>query len=391
MNEKLRQRDDADKHPFAICQPVAFSEEMLQQYEKSPTARIYLRAYRLVKEGLHILYSSNFTDERGITLIAHGYLTENSIIQAFPQIQTLLLPKILHLCKESLSKNSCFFEGLLLAFALRSYKTMKFSEESYECDTKALICLMNLINFIQKTEPKSHSCEEPFEFNKNYSSWLHVLHYHLATIYTLSNAMEQAAEAFENSIKCCPSYFDAKRGLGYCLMSLYASNMNSKGKNPSQKLPKGLLRPINWQPHGRDIAKYESWTAEMLRETAVKVIKEYLKEAPTCAKSYPNAHFYLAYIAFIGGNMDDFRKYFEEGQDAEEKRLPFFNPVDLPLKDMISPFYQLFSNVKERARCGNKSCVNFVQESDLKSCQGCGTQKYCSKYVPNLVLLILIT
>ena len=28
MNEK--QRDDADKHPLAIYQPVAFSEEMLQ-------------------------------------------------------------------------------------------------------------------------------------------------------------------------------------------------------------------------------------------------------------------------------------------------------------------------------------------------------------------------
>lgn len=29
MNEKLRQRDDADKYPLAIYQPVAFSEEML--------------------------------------------------------------------------------------------------------------------------------------------------------------------------------------------------------------------------------------------------------------------------------------------------------------------------------------------------------------------------
>ena len=42
MKEKLRQRNDADKHPLAIYQPVAFSEEMLQQYEWSPTARIHL-------------------------------------------------------------------------------------------------------------------------------------------------------------------------------------------------------------------------------------------------------------------------------------------------------------------------------------------------------------
>lgn len=206
--------------------------------------------------------------------------------------------------------------------------------------------------------------KNPFEFDKNYSSWLHVLHYHLATIYTLSNAMEQAAEAFENSVKCCPSYYDAKRGLGYSMVLLYASHVNPERKISSHRLPKDLLRPINWQPHSRHTAKYESWTAEMLRDTAMKVIKEYLMEAPACDKNYPNAYYYLANIAIIGGNMDDFRKYFELGQDAEEKRLPFFNPIDLPLKDMMVPHYHLLSNVIERARCGNKSCVKDVQESD---------------------------
>ena len=72
MKEKLRQRNDADKHPLAIYQPVAFSEEMLQQYEWSPTARIHLQAYKLVKEGLDILYSSNFTDKRGKRNYSYG-------------------------------------------------------------------------------------------------------------------------------------------------------------------------------------------------------------------------------------------------------------------------------------------------------------------------------
>ena len=39
---------------------------------------------------------------------------------------------------------------------------------------------MNLISFVHKAEPNSSPCEDPFEFDKNYSSWLHVLYYHLA-------------------------------------------------------------------------------------------------------------------------------------------------------------------------------------------------------------------
>ena len=118
MNERLRQREEADKHPFAISNPVVFTEEMLHQFDWSPTARIYLQAYKLVKEGLEVLWKSNFTDERGITLIAYGYLTENSILQAF----TILSPNILQLCEEILIKNPCFLEGLLLSYALSARK-----------------------------------------------------------------------------------------------------------------------------------------------------------------------------------------------------------------------------------------------------------------------------
>lgn len=340
LGEKFRQRAEANKHPFAIFKPVAFSEEMLHPYNWSPTGRVYLQAYKMVKEGLEVLCKSNFTDERGITLISHGYLTENSILQAFPQIRNLLLPEILQLCGESLNKNPCFFEGLNLSFALRGYTMGKCSKESCEDDMKAIMCIMNLINFIQKAEPNSPPCEEPFEFDKNYSSWLHVFYYHLAAIYTISDATRQAAEAFENSLKCCPSFHEAKTGLGYSLMLLYLSKMSSERKQASHKLPKELLRVNKKQHQDRDISKYDSWTAEKLRNSAVKVLKEYLTEAPQCQKKYPNACYYLANIHFIEGNIEEFRKYFELGQDAEEKRLPFMDPINLPLKDIMAPFYQ---------------------------------------------------
>lgn len=115
MREKLRQSGDRNGHPLAISQPFAFSEELLQQFNWSPTAKIYLQAYKLVEGGLETLNTSKFTNGRGITLIAHGYLTENSILQAFPQIKSLS-HKILHVCNENLHDNPCFFEGLLLAY-----------------------------------------------------------------------------------------------------------------------------------------------------------------------------------------------------------------------------------------------------------------------------------
>ena len=387
MKEKLRQRNDADKHPLAIYQPVAFSEEMLQQYEWSPTARIHLRAYKLVKEGLDILYSSNFTDERGITLMAYGLLTENSIIQAFP----ILSPNILQLCEEILIKNPCFLEGLLLSYALRNFKRGKLSEEDSKTDNQVILCIMNLISFVYKAEPNSSPCEDPFEFDKNYSSWLHVLYYHLASICTISGATELAAEASQNSVKCCPSYYEAKRVLGYTMMLLYASKKFGERGDASHQLPRELLRLDNQQPHKREISKYDSWIAEKLRDTAVKVLKEYLVEAPHCCKTYPNVCYYLAKIYLLERNMDEFRKYFELGQDAEEKRLPFFKNVDLPLKDKMAPVYQLLANVEIKAMCGNRACTKNVKESDLKSCGQCGMQKYCSKYVPSRELFILLT
>ena len=387
MIERFRQRAEANKHPFAISKPVVFTEEMFHQFDWSPTASIYLQAYKLVKEGLEVLWKSNFTDERGITLIAYGFLTENSILQAFP----ILSPNILQLCEEILIKNPCFLEGLLLSYALRDFKRGKCSEENSKTDNQVIFCIMNLISFVHKAEPNSSPCEDPFEFDKNYSSWLHVLYYHLASIYSISGAIELAAEASENSVKCCPLYYEAKRVLGYTMMLLYASKKFPEGEDSSHQLPRELLRLDNQQPHKREISKYDSWTAEKLRDTAVKVLKEYLVEAPHCYKTYPNVCYYLAKIYLQEGNMDEFRKYFELGQDAEEKRLPFFENVDLSLKDTMAPLYQLFAYVNIKAICGNKACTKKVKESDLKSCGQCGMQKYCSKYVPSLKLFILLT
>ena len=107
--EKLKQRLEANNHPFRTTQPTVLSEELLSDFEWSPTARIYLQAFRLLKQGLEILFKSNFADERGISFIARGYLTENSILQSFSHI-TLLLPEIFQLCERSLQNNPSFLK-----------------------------------------------------------------------------------------------------------------------------------------------------------------------------------------------------------------------------------------------------------------------------------------
>ena len=380
MAEKLKQRSEAKQHPFAITEPTAFSEEMLSEFHWSPTARIYLQAFRLVNQGFEILVKSNFADERGISLIARGYLTENSILQAFPYIP-LSLPDVFHLCEKSMQNNPSFFEALVVAFAFHFYELLKLSKETHITDQKKVMCITNVIDFIQKAEPSSLPAEDAFRFDQSYSSWLHVLYDHLASLYIIYDNYEAAAEAFENSLKWCPTYFPSKRGLGYCLLVLYTARVNPEKKDSVASEKCKPFQSEEQITEEREISKYRSWTTEELGDAARERLEEFLVEAPSCWKTYPNVCYYLAELALVKSDMKELKRYYERGQDAEEKRLPFLSRVDIPLKDLLSPIYQLLADLPERARCGNKACTKKVKETELKSCAGCRTKKYCSKWV----------
>ena len=380
MAEKLKQRSEAKQHPFAITEPTAFPEEMLSEFHWSPTARIYLQAFRLVNQGFEILVKSNFADERGISLIARGYLTENSILQAFPYIP-LSLPDVFHLCEKSMQNNPSFFEALVVAFAFHFYELLKLSKETHITDQKKVMCITNVIDFIQKAEPNSPPAEDAFRFDQSYSSWLHVLYDHLASLYIIYDNYEAAAEAFENSLKWCPTYFPSKRGLGYCLLVLYTARVNPEKKDSVASEKCKPFQSEEQITEEREISKYRSWTTEELGDAARERLEEFLVEAPSCWKTYPNVCYYLAELALVKSDMKELKRYYERGQDAEEKRLPFLSRVDITCKDLLSPIYQLLADLPERARCGNKACTKKVKETELKSCAGCRTKKYCSKWV----------
>ena len=125
---------------------------------------------------------------------------------------------------------------------------------------------------------------------------------------------------------------------------MYIHKQNSEQRDSSHNIPLELI-PNNLEKRAPKILKYASWTTEKLRSTAVRVLKEFLEEAPPCYKTYPNVCYYLAFLGFSGISKKKFKEYCEQGQDAEEKRLPFLDPVDIPLKDTMSTFYQLFGNV----------------------------------------------
>ena len=356
---------------------------MLSRFtERSPTARLYLQAFKLVKQGFEVLYKSNFRSERGISLIAHGYLTENSILQAFP-VTDDFFSRVLELCEKSLQKNPQFYEGLLLSYALH-HSGQHVSENSDTVDFRKVVCLKNLIYFIENAETNRHTPKDPFKFDDKYSSWLHVLYLHLGSIYTiLGQYHDLASEALENSLKCCPHYYNSKRALGYSLLMQYLSRLAVERKITTEIAPCSQDEPS--KPSHEDRAfdnrksfKYASWTTESLKNAAVDILKEYLAEAPPCCKTYPNALYYLAYIAFITENKEDVMKYYELAQDAEENRLPFFEPVNIPLKDSASLYYQLCTNLPT-TRCGNKACTRNVKKKELKLCSRCRKKSYCSK------------
>ena len=377
MGEKLKQRSEARQHPLAITEPTAFSEEMLSAFQWSPTVRIYLQAFRLVNQGLEILIKSNFADERGISLLARGYLTENSILQAFPLIMPFL-PKLYQLCEKSMENKPSFFEGLVVAFAFHFYE-LKQTQETWKTDLKKVMCMRNLIRFIEKAEPNNLPIEDCFRFDQSYRSWLHVLYEFLGCLYVVAENYETAAEAFESSLKCCPTYFPSKRGLGLCLVSLYSSRVWAKRKDSAPPELRQYFPNVERVVEERQVSKYRSWTTEKLGGTARKILEEFRAEAPSCWKTYPNVCYYLAQLAFVNFNMKELKRYYELGQDAEEKRLPFLDAVDLPWKDMLSSVYQLLAHLPEPPRCGNKACTKNIKETDLKSCGGCRTKKYCSK------------
>ena len=374
--EKLLQ--GLSQHPLAVPNPIVVNEEVLSGYPDSPTAQMYLKAYKLMEEGLKLLRSSNYTDSRGLYLFVQGYLTENTILHSF-LLSAMERKEIIGLATRILSTGepTCF-EGVVVTYALMPLISME-PEESQKLQLAKMETLDNLIHLIQKAEPNSEPQVQLYEFDKCYSSWLYVLFYHQASLYTAEELFVKGAEAFGKSLEVCPSNLEANIGLGYCLFNASMASERDEDFNKSFQKPEGRGETEKEEWYQQQYQTAAKKMEELHRDTDTwqrikKLYEEYLEKSPKCAKKYPNACYHLAQSYMLRRNFPKMQEFFKLGQDAEQNRLPFLQPVDIGVKHSLSTFCELIPS----ARCSNPQCKKKRSTGELKGCP-CLKATYCDR------------
>lgn len=367
-------------HPLAIQNPIMFQESTFTQYPNSPTAQHYLKAFQLVKKGLEQLQSSGFTDAKAIRLIALGILYENSITQSFHYIigSNHFMASLFVFISSLLKTNPTCFEGLLLINKLYPMQA-KVNLESYKLDLKKTMSFNNLIYLIKKAEPDKPPKEDPYNFEEDYSSWLHVLYYYLGSLYIVTDCFKDGAQACQEALNCCPNFYEAKLPLAYCFMTMATKKKNKEiAPNPDEALLETFEPPENQRVPKGD---YMTWTEDRLQQKAKQLFMEFLQEAPECEKKYPHAHYHLALLYMLEENLEEAVKWKEKGEDAEEKRLPFMGPVVVGSKKLLAMLDVIPLSRNAKNKCSNKSCPEKRSgKLKLKPCP-CHKASYCGRYV----------
>ena len=375
-NEKMLQR--LSQHPFAVPNPIILNEELLSRYPDSPTAQMYLKAYMLMDEGLKLLRSSNYTYSQGLSLFAQGYLTENTILHSFV-LSAMERKEIIGLATRILSTGepTCF-EGVFVTYALMPLISSK-PEERQKLDQAKITTLDNLIHLIQKAEPCSEPQVKLYEFGKCYSSWLYELFSLKGSLYTAGDLFDEGAEAFGKSLELCPSNLEANIGLGYCLFNASMASERDEDFNKSFQKPEGRGETEKEEWYQQQYQKAAKKIEELQRDTDTwqrikKLYEEYLEKSPKCAKKYPNACYHLAKFYGLRCNIPKMQEFFKQGQDAEENRLPFLQPVDIEAKRSLSIFCEIIPS----ARCNNPQCKKKRSTGEQKNCP-CLKATYCDR------------
>ena len=384
--DKLQQQGDT--HPYVMYQPLFLTEEILSQWPDSPTAQTYLKAYRLFKKGLDILYNSKFTDSAGVTYLAQGIYTENTIRHCFAdqlQANERFFVNLLVLIENTIANNATFFEGLAILPLLSGEKVLDI--KSTLRDLERMSAIKNVILLIEQREPDSPIlCDVSIECPGRYSGWLTYLYEYLASLYTVHFAFDQGFEAFENAVKLCPRNHDAKLGMAYCLMNIAVEKKVDELEDPVFNQLNEASKARKGDPKYQFDEKDRFEDVGATREKARELFIEYLREAPKCAKKYPNGHYHLAYLYMSEQNAPKFVEMYELAQKAEEKRLPFLPPVDTEMKYLLMAPYALCTRLQtplqtplqSASKCHYKECTKKTSERARKKCR-CMKASYCDR------------
>ena len=117
------------------------------------------------------------------------------------------------------------------------------------------------------------------------------LYYYLGSRYVASGQTERALDSFQKSFDLQSSNYSAIYGIAYC----YKNNEPEKAKT---------------------------------------LFYQYLEMAPSCDKQFPNAYYMLATL-FAKANIDEALRYCALAEKAEDERLPFLQPVQIPQKKLM--------------------------------------------------------
>ena len=342
------------------------TRELFESHPDSPTAGRYLKAYLLYEKGLKVLEESNFENLGGLTLIARAHLLEMTITNYF-KLDLDWLERTNNFTREVMKKNPRFYEGLVIAFMFSS-SSVCMSRERGSFNTKFML-IDNLIYFIKETENSDNPLpSSQYEITNDYRTWLHILYHWLAAIWFVvddDDHFGKAVEAAEASLNLRPDYYEIKLLLG---VSLFYQHFRSSTRGSDRKESKAKLRSS---------AEGEQRKKEV-RERAKKLILEFLAEAPPCDKKYSDGHYQVAEIYLEEKNMKKFIEHYELGQDADEKRLPFVEAKDLPLKILLEPIYSKFRFRTCKFQACGKTRLQHQGQRPLLRCL-CGTAYYCNK------------
>lgn len=271
---------------------------MFAAYPDSPTAQRYMEAFNFFFYGWEVLrkYPKDIVESEedcdilqpAFHAYSYGDMCEQHLFSQFrpPEDTTTLINQYL-----KFRPNDILVEYFKVAFVLKPDVTMYISANFSDFDFQKKIIVTGE-EFIHRRQPHA-------EFSEVDRHMLKSLYYHLGAVYVTTNQEKRALDSFQ---KC---------------YDLDKTNVSA-------------LYGIAHQYFIRD------------PEKAITLFQQYIDRAPVCDKQYPNAHYMLAflYIQHYKNRKEAF-KYCDLAEKAEEKRLSFLCPVDIPQKKMMQTLKSL--------------------------------------------------
>lgn len=271
---------------------------MFAAYPDSPTAERYMEAFNFFFYGWEVLrkYPKDIVESEGDCDIlkpafhaySYGDICEQHLFSQFrpPKNTTTLIDQYL-----IFRPNDILVEYFKVALVLKPDVTTYTSISDFELQKQRIVTGEEFI----------HRRQSYIELSDVDRHMLKSVYYYLGAIYVTTKQEKRALDSFQKCYDLDKTNISALYGIAYQYLA----------RDP---------------------------------ESAITLFQQYIDRAPECEKQYPNAHYMLAflYITHYKNEKEAF-KYCHLAEKAEEKRLSFLYPVDIPQKKMMQTLKSLIT------------------------------------------------